>query len=148
AEAATIAGVINSPSRLSPFRNPERALERRNLVLREMAEGGFVTKEAAAAAAKEPMKVTARALEDYAPYFVDYVSKIVEDKYAGLLKKDAAVDVYTTIDLHLQRFAQEALAEGLVEVDGQLSKKKQGLAQAALLAVDPRTGEILAMVGG
>ena len=81
---------------------------------------------------------------------MDYVSRLVDEKYAGLLKKDAAVDVYTTLDLHLQRLAQEAVAEGMAQVDktaGRAASGK-GQAQAALVAVDPRTGEILALVGG
>jgi penicillin-binding protein 1B len=149
AEAATIAGIIQTPSRLSPFRNPDRARERRNIVLKEMADQGKVPKAAADAAALEPLRVSSRALEDEAPYFVDYVSKVVEEQYAGLLKKDAAVDVYTTLDLHLQRLAQEALGDGIAQIDKTLAaRKKTGQAQAALVAVDPRTGEILAFVGG
>ena len=104
-----MAGLIQSPSRLSPFRNPERAQERRNIVLREMAEAGFITKDEAAKAANEPLKIMTRALENEAPYFVDYVSQQVHEKFSGLLKRDRAVDVYTTLDLHLQRFAQEAV---------------------------------------
>ncbi len=148
AEAATIAGIIQSPSRLSPFRNPERAKERRNVVLREMAAVGYLPREAAAKAAEEPLRVQARALENEAPYFVDYVSAVIDEKYAGLLNKDTAVDVYTTLDLQYQRFAQEAVAAGLGLVDKQLPRRKQGLAQVALVAVDPRTGEVLALVGG
>ena len=147
-EAATIAGVIQSPSRLSPFRNPERAQERRNVVLKEMAQAGHIDQETAAKAAAEPLKVQARALENEAPYFIDYVSDVIEEKYAGMLKKDTAVEVYTTLDLQLQRIAQEAVATGMTLVDKQLAKRKQGLAQVALVAVDPRTGEVLALVGG
>ena len=149
AEAATIAGVIQSPSRLSPFRNQERARERRNVVLQEMGETGRITAEEAAKAAKEPLAVSMRALENEAPYFVDYVSQLIDEQYAGLLKQDAAVDVYTTLDLHLQRIAQEAVGDGIVQVDKQLAaRKRKGQAQVALVAVDPRTGEILALVGG
>lgn len=149
AEAATIAGVIQSPSRLSPFRNPDRARERRNVVLDEMANVGVVSRADAAKAEASPLVVSTRALENEAPYFVDYASQLVDEDYAGLLKSDAAVDVYTTLDLHLQRMAQEALNEGLTQVDKQLAaRKRKGTAQAALVAVDPRTGDILAMVGG
>ncbi|MFI5177082.1 MAG: PBP1A family penicillin-binding protein [Vicinamibacterales bacterium] len=149
AEAATIAGVIQAPSHLSPFRNPDRARDRRNIVLAEMAGAGYVSKDDAMKAAAEPLKVATRALENEAPYFVDYVSQLVDDQYGGALKKDAAVDVYTTLDLQLQRFAQEAVGDGIAQVDKQLAaRKKPGEAEAALLAVDPRTGEILAFVGG
>ncbi len=149
AQAATIAGVIQSPSRLSPFRNPERALERRNVVIREMADAEYITPEEKTKAQAEPLGISARAMENEAPYFVDYVSQLVDEGYSGLLKPDAAVDVFTTLDVHLQRLAQEALAEGLAQVDKQLTaRKRQGIAQAAMVVADPRTGEILAMIGG
>jgi penicillin-binding protein 1B len=153
AEAATMAGLIQSPSRLSPFRSPERAQERRNVVLKVMAEAGFVTPEAAAAAAKEPLRVQARALENEAPYFVDYVTQQVNEQYSGVLARNSPVDVYTTIDMHLQRLAQEAVLNGVTQVEKQLAARRKrqptlGPVQAALVAIDPRTGDILAMVGG
>jgi penicillin-binding protein 1B len=148
AEAATMAGLIQSPSFLSPFRNPDRARERRNVVLKEMADVEVITRDEAVRASKEPLRVATRSLENEAPYFVDYVSQQVGEKFSGLLKRDRAVDVYTTLDLHLQRFAQEAVDEGIAQVDKILSKKKKGQAQVALIAVDPTTGEILALVGG
>jgi penicillin-binding protein 1B len=148
AEAATMAGLIQSPSFLAPFRNPDRARERRNVVLKEMADVEVITRDEAVRASKEPLRVATRAIENEAPYFVDYVSQQVAEKYSGLLKRDRAVDVYTTLDLHLQRFAQEAVDEGIAQVDKILAKKKKGQAQVALIAVDPTTGEILALVGG
>jgi penicillin-binding protein 1B len=149
AEAATIAGLIQSPSRLSPFRSPDRAKERRNVVLHEMAATGKAPASDVEKAVKEPLVVSSRSIENEAPFFVDYASQLVEQQYAGLLAKDAAVDVYTTLDLHLQRVAQEAVAEGIAAVDKQLkARKRAGVAQVALVSVDPRNGEILAMVGG
>ncbi len=109
-EAATIAGIIQSPSRLSPFRNADRAKERRNVVLREMVSAGYIDDETAdEGRPPSRLRVQTRALENEAPYFIDYVSNLVEEKYAGLLKKETAVDVYTTLDLQLQRVAQEAV---------------------------------------
>jgi penicillin-binding protein 1B len=150
AEAATIAGVIQSPSALSPFNNPERCRERRNVVLHAMADAGFIDEKAADAAAKEPLAVVPRALEAEAPYFVDYVGQTLDDQYPGLTTtNDEAVDVYTTLDFHLQRLAQDAVRDGLTHVDQLLSRRKRkSRAEAALIAVDPKTGEILAMVGG
>jgi penicillin-binding protein 1B len=145
-EAATIAGVIQAPPRYSPFNNPDRSRERRNVVLHAMADSDYITADAADRASHEPLQVVARALESEAPYFVDYVSQDLQEK----LKTADAVDVYTTLDLHLQRLAQEAVRTGLDKVDAILAKRRHnpGQAQAALIAVDPRTGEILAMVGG
>ena len=150
AEAATIAGVIQSPSALSPFNNPERCQDRRNVVLHAMADAGFITEAAADAAVKEPFVIVPRALEAEAPYFVDYVGQTLTDDYPGLTTTtDEAVDVYTTLDLHLQRLAQDAVRAGLIHVDELLSRRKRkGKAEAALIAIDPKTSEILAMVGG
>src|SRR3954469_13079781 len=149
AEAATIAGVYQSPSALSPFNNPERCKERRNVVLQAMVDAGYVEQEAADRAIHEPLLVVQRALEAEAPYFVDFVGQTLAEQYPGLTTTTTqAVDVYTTIDLHLQRKAQDAVRDGLTQVDSLLSKRKRGKAEAALIAVDPRTGEILAFVGG
>ena len=90
--------------------------------------------------------MAARALDAEAPYFVDYISQELEDKYQAVAK--GAVDVYTTLDLHMQKIAQDALREGLVRVDELLARRKRQRAQAALIAIDPRTGEVLAFVGG
>jgi len=145
-EAATIAGMIQSPPRTSPFTYPDKAKERRNVVLRAMADSGYITADAADRASTEPLQIVARALDAEAPYFVDYIGQELADKYRT--SAIGAVDVYTTLDLHLQRIAQDALRNGLAHVDELLAKRKRQNAQAALIAVDPRTGEILALVGG
>ena len=150
AEAATIAGVIQSPSALSPFTNAARCRERRNVVLNAMADLGYVSPDAADRAAHEPLLVVQRALEAEAPYFVDYVEQTLAEDYPGLTTTTTqAVDVYTTLDLHLQRMAQDAVRNGLTHVDELLAhRKRRGHAEAALISLDPRTGEILAFVGG
>ena len=148
-EAATIAGIIQSPGTLSPFNNAARLRERRNVVLAAMASSGFVPKEAADLAAKEPLSPVARALDAEAPYFVDFVGQALSDDFPGLTQSTQAVDVYTTLDLHFQRLAQDAVTDGIVKVDQLLSRRKRPrVPQAALIAIDPRTGDILAMVGG
>jgi penicillin-binding protein 1B len=144
-EAAMIAGVIQAPPRHSPFNNPEPAKERRNVVIRAMADAGYITQDAAERACREPLQIVARALEAEAPYFVDYISQELQDKYKAVA---STVDVYTTLDLHLQRVAQDAVRDGLTRVDEILAKRRKVRAQAALIAIDPRTGEILALVGG
>jgi penicillin-binding protein 1B len=149
AEAATIAGVFQSPSALSPFNNPARCKDRRNVVLGAMADGGYIAADVAARAQHEPLTIVQRALEAEAPYFVDFVAQTLSEQYPGLTTTtDQGVDVYTTLDLHLQRVAQDAVRDGLTGVDNQLARRKRGKAEAALIAVDPRTGEILAFVGG
>jgi penicillin-binding protein 1B len=142
--------VIQSPSALSPFNNPARCRDRRNVVLHAMAESGFIHEDVAERTSKEPLTIVQRALEAEAPYFVDYVEQALSDDYRGLTSTtDEAVDVYTTLDLQLQRLAQDAVRGGLTKVDDLLAhRRRKGKAEAALIALDPRTGEILAMVGG
>jgi penicillin-binding protein 1B len=79
AEAATMAGVLQSPSALSPFNNPKRSKERRNVVLQAMLDAGYIDEAAANTATAEPLAVAARALEAEAPYFVDYVTKSLDE---------------------------------------------------------------------
>jgi penicillin-binding protein 1B len=149
-EAALIAGVIQSPASLSPFARPQRAIDRRNVVLGAMASEGYITSEAAERASREPLQVVARAVDNEAPYFVDVVGQKLNEDFAGITAQSGPVDVYTTLDINMQRIAVEAVRNGLAQVDKILSRRrrKPPPAQAALLAVDPRTGEILAMVGG
>ncbi len=143
-EAATIAGVIKSPPYYSPFNNPDRAKERRNLVLQTMVASGYISDDAAERGSHEPLQIVARALDAEAPYFVDYVGQEIQEK----TKAQGAIDVYTTLDVQLQRLAQEAVRDGIARVDEILARRKKRTPQAALLAIDPRTGEILALVGG
>ncbi len=149
AEAATIAGVIQAPSRHSPFRNPARAKDRRNVVLNAMAEAGYISADAALRSAREPLIVVQRALDAEAPYFVDYVSEQLQSRYEGLLRPSESADVYTTLDLHLQRVAHDALRDGLARVDELLKRRRRtSSAQGAIVVINPKTGEILAMAGG
>ena len=150
AEAATIAGVIQSPSALSPFSNPARCRDRRNIVLQAMSDAGYIKPDVAQRAAAEPLAVVQRALEAEAPYFVDFVGQTLAEDYPGLTTTTSqAVDVHTTLDLHLQRLAQDAVRDGLLHVDELLARRKRrGRAEAALIAIDPKTGEVLAFVGG
>jgi penicillin-binding protein 1B len=148
-EAALVAGVIQSPGFHSPFANPARALERRDVVLRSMADEEYITSEAADRAAREPLRVVALAVDNEAPYFVDAVSTQVAEAFPGVTAQAGQVDVYTTLDLAMQRAAIQAVRAGLANVDRLLVRRKRARpAQAALVAVDPRSGEILAMVGG
>ena len=148
-EAALIAGVIQSPATRSPFARPERAIERRNVVLQAMADEGFISREAADRASSQKLQVVARSVDNEAPYFVDMISEQVAQAFPGLTTGTGQVDVYTTLDLNLQRTAIDVLRSGLASVDRLLTRRRHPEpAQAALIAVDPRSGEILAMVGG
>jgi penicillin-binding protein 1B len=148
AEAATIAGVIQSPQIHSPFKNVTRARDRRNVALAAMADAGFVSSDAAERASREPLTIVARALDAEAPYFVDLISQLLQDGHKDVMAGSGTVDVHTTLDLHLQRIAQDVMRDELARVDKLLARRKRGQAQGALIAVDPRTGDILALVGG
>ena len=148
-EAALIAGVIQNPGQHSPFVNPKNAVDRRNVVLRAMSDEEYITRDVAERASREPLLVSARSVDNEAPYFVDMVGQEIADKFPGLTAQENSIDVHTTLDINLQRLALDAVRDGLGHVDDMLARRKRkGRAQAALLAVDPRTGEILAMVGG
>jgi len=149
AEAATIAGVIQAPGRHSPFSSPTRSRDRRNVVLQAMADAGYVSQAAAERAGREPMHTVARAMETEAAYFVDLVGQQLADHYPDLLTGTRSVDISTTLDAGLQRIAQEAVQNGAVAIDALLARKKlEARAQVALVALDPRTGDILAYIGG
>jgi penicillin-binding protein 1B len=147
-EVATIAGMIQSPSRYSPVRHNEAARARRNIVLGTMVRDGSISLEQARAVAKEPLTIAQfdPARESVAPYFIDYVSRL-DDSGAGIQSMDNPQVTVTTLDLDLQRMATEAIAKQLERLDA--IYQPRGLTpQAALVALDPRTGNVLAMVGG
>ena len=150
AEAATIAGMIQSPAHYAPDRHPERARARRNTVIDAMLRDGAITAEDAAAASREPVAVvpadhTANAT---APYFIDYVNRAIESRF-GTAGEDTAVErqaVYTTLDMELQQLAEASVSRQLEKL--KKIYKGQRKPQAALVALNPRNGHVLAMVGG
>ena len=149
AEAATIAGVIQAPGRHSPFSSSTRSRDRRNVVLQAMADAGYVSQPAAERAGREPLQTVARAMETEAPYFVDLLGQTLSEQHPGLLTGSRPIDIWTTLDSYLQRIAQEAVQAGVASIDAQLARKQiKGLAQVSLIALDPRTGDILAYIGG
>ncbi|HJP93542.1 MAG TPA: PBP1A family penicillin-binding protein [Pyrinomonadaceae bacterium] len=145
-EAATLAGMIQSPALYSPLRHPEAAQLRRNAVLTAMQQTGFITGEQSAIASAEPVVVaSASALDNsLAPYFVDYVNRLAESQFETSGENQR---IYTTIDLELQQAAERALKLQLDRLD-RLYADRGVKPQAALVALDPHTGNILAMVGG
>ena len=149
AEAATLAGIIQSPAAHSPTRHPVRSRERRDVVLRAMVDAGYVTAAAADTAMRAPLETAQGSVDAEAPYFVDHVTQLVTEQVA-MRASAMRVAVHTTLDLHLQRLAQDVVARGVAEIEARFVKRgqKRGPLQAALVAVDPRTGDILAMVGG
>ncbi len=145
-ESATIAGMIQGPARYSPLRHPDNAELRRNTVLAAMARDGWISAGEAALASGETIAVApmGNTNSSMAPYFVDYVNRVAESEFdvSGESRR-----IYTTIDLELQQLAEDALKHQLERIDNVYLKR--GLKpQAALVALDPSTGNVLAMVGG
>ena len=150
-EAATIAGMIQSPARYSPIRQNESARMRRNTVLGTMVRDGFITLDQASSAASEPLTVANfdPARETVAPYFIDYVNRtIAHSNVAPSLdqSQDGRATV-TTVDLDLQKLAAAAIKHQLDRLD-EIYKPRGVRPQAALVALDPKTGKVLAMIGG
>jgi penicillin-binding protein 1B len=150
AEAATIAGMIQGPSRYSPLQHQEAAQARRNQVLAAMARDGWIETGQTDVISKEPVVVTPSSNSDnsLAPYFVDYVNRAMSSQVDS--EFDASPTsrrIYTTIDLDLQHVAEAAIKRQLDRLDV-VHKNRAAKPQAALVALDPKTGNVLAMVGG
>jgi len=164
-EAALLAGIIQGPSRLSPYRHSERALERRNLVLDSMVDTHAITREQAEKAKASPLKLAPPNVEaSDAPYFVDMVRDTLINKFSEHDLNDESYRIYTTLDPDLQKAAAQAVEIGIKLVDEQVTKMRTKRvkvgkkvetqvapgpqAQVALVALDPHTGAVLALVGG
>jgi penicillin-binding protein 1B len=150
-EAAFLAGLIRSPNRYNPYQELNTATSRRNQVLDSMADTGAITREEADRAKAEPLKVAAvrgRIDASEAPYFADYVQNQLGDIIAGPGTAQH-LRIYTTIDMDLQRAAYTALARQVSALDKvQTRRFAPGTLQASLVAMNAKTGEIVAMVGG
>src|SRR5829696_6770916 len=149
-EAAFIAGIIRSPNRYNPFKNLERVSERRNQVLDSMLEAGEISAQQSAdghAAKLELKQISSKKDLQGMPYFSQYaieeLPKIVSDPEAL-----QHLRVYTSIDPDLQRAAYDIVNKRLEKLDKFFPKKPKGNLNAALVAIRPKTGEIVAMVGG
>ena len=146
AEAALLAGMIQSPARYSPVHHPQAAQARRNVVLAAMLENGSITQDQLSAVSAEPVTLAPdRSLDNsLAPYFVDYVNRIARSEFetSGDVQR-----IYTTIDLELQQLAEQALKRQMDRLDKAYAGRNVK-PQAALVALDPHTGAVLAMVGG
>jgi penicillin-binding protein 1A len=167
-EAALLAGISRSPAIYSPFNYPERALRRRTISLRTMVEMGAISRKEALRAENAPLSVASQPIpQSYAPYFVEEVRKTLDAQYGSDFVYRGGSRVYTTLDLNLQKVAERVLVEGLNDLEERFDLwkpitydddgnplpdtiffDKSKPLQGALLALDPKTGDILAMVGG
>lgn len=154
AECALLAGMVQSPNRLNPYRHRDRATERRNLVIASMVETGAITEAEAARAKAEPIRLAPQNVDaSEAPFFVDLVHEQLVQRLGDELPRQS-LRIYTSLDPQLQRVASEAVEIGMRRVDDEVRRahgKKAGpitYPQVALVALNPHTGQILALVGG
>ena len=147
AEAAILAGLPKNPASYDPFVNPKRSKERQILVLNKMAEHGFITKEQAATAKDMPIHLkTAKKEITRAPYFVEHVRNELINKFGPKKVYTSGLKVYTTIDMDIQKSAEEAFLNAKIFKEKPLETNPT--MQGALIALEPQTGHIKAMVGG
>jgi penicillin-binding protein 1B len=155
-EAAALAGMIRGPNEYSPLVNRQAALERRNVVLKRMLALRKISQSEYDSALLEVLKVTdASSSGRIAPYFVDYVRMQAQQLYAGQTLASEGLSIYTTLQPEMAAAAETAVSDGLAEIEsesGAGSKSDQGgptgRLQAVLIALQPKTGELFALVGG
>lgn len=151
AESATLAGMICGPNSYSPFTRPDAAKERRDTVLKRMLEIGKITREEYEKAVNEPLRVpTTFVPVNSSPYFVDYVKQQLQELYAQDVLASEGLNIYTSLHPEMAFAGEAAVREGLEELEREyprLRSQDQPL-QAALIAVQPKTGAVMALVGG
>jgi len=147
-EAALLAGIINSPNRHLPFRNLDAAKERRNIVLSKMQKLAMISEKDFRRASNAPIRLQSHSgLVNLSSYFIDYIQRITTEELGTEKFYHPGYCYYTTLDSVLQAIAEEAVSRGLEELDQKAIPAGEPL-QAALVAIDPKTGEMVAMVGG
>lgn len=164
-QCALLAGLIQSPSYLNPMYHPHRAWVRRNMVLDAMVETGDITKKQAEEAKAQPIKIIPQAVDaGEAPYFVDMVRYQLTRQFGNNSYNNEGLRIYTSLDPQLQQAATAAVQQGMAKVDAYIRKRHERdvryekrhhrpikpliLPQVALVALDPHTGQVLALVGG
>lgn len=152
-EAAIIAGMIKSPSLYNPITNPEKAKERRNFVLGRMYEKGFLKKgeyEKALAEKIVTPKVNTKIVTS--PYFIDFVKRQLADLYPPEVLKTEGLRIFTTLDMFMQIAADKAVGAELVAIEKDnaslIPEGHEGKLEACLVALQPSTGYVRALVGG
>lgn len=142
AETALLAGLPASPTRFSPFgAHPELAKSRQERVLKRMYEEGYISQEEFKQAADEELKFASAVIDIQAPHFVLFVKELLAEKYGEKMVEQGGLKVTTTLDLGLQDFGQQTVASEVAKL------KRLNVSNGAALITNPKTGEILAMVG-
>ena len=161
-ECSLLAGLPRAPNYYSPFTNVDRARNRRSTVLRKMRELKYITKEEEAAADAEPINTEKSSIPTaVAPHFIEYVRQQLEPIYGNNMIYHGGLSIYTTLDVNAQRAAERSMEDALSNFDKERSPYLIALStpsvmdgtstmkvQGALVAIDPKTGGIRALVGG
>ena len=153
AESALLAAIIQSPNGISPHRDPERAMSRRNLVLQLMRAQGRIEESTYLAARSEPLRVAAITPDSGdVRYFLDRLRRQLSDSYDQQVLTSEGLRIYSTLDRRTQRIAAIALRDGIADLEKRrpelVSDDRSRAVQGCLVALRPQTGEILALVGG
>lgn len=154
AESATLAGIIQRPSYFNPFRYKDRVRQRRDLVLELMRANRYIDDWTLAKAKAEPLVVKSSSVTSSdAPYFVDLVNGDLQEQFPNWDFESSAYRIYSTLDLDLQRAAEDAIEAGLAPLNKKFSGKRAekvngNLPQVAMVVLDAKTGAIRALVGG
>lgn len=143
ADAALLASMPKAPSKYSPFKNPEKAKSRRDNSLRQMLDYGFITQAQYTEALSAPLPESPRFRKYDAPYFIETLRQQLEGKFGNELYT-SGYRIYSTLDAQLQEAAEEAVEAGLTSI----GKRVEPGVEAALVAIDLRTGHVKALVGG
>ena len=154
-EAALLAGLLKAPSSYAPTERPDKAEARQGVVLKAMLEAKAITREEYDQALKSVVEIYdgLRAEEPYGKYFKEEVRRQLVERFGVERIQEGGLRVFTTIDLEMQKIAEAAVARGVSDIEKTLSKRQRLAAdadplQAALIAIDPKTGYVRAMVGG
>jgi len=150
-ECAMLAALPQAPSNYNPYRNPGLAKEKRDVVLNIMSERGVITPEERDAAIATPLVLSKLEVKN-APYFVEYIRQQLEGTYGNTVIYKGGLKVYTTLDTNFQNIAQDLLTKHVRTLQEKIEKQRgKPLAQplqGALIAMEPSTGNIKAMIGG
>jgi penicillin-binding protein 1B len=152
-EVATIAGMIRSPNRYNPLRHPEAARKRRDEVLELMLAEGYISPGVLGQAMAEPIEARETFTENNdAPYFVDYVKHELAERYPPEVLTGEGLRIFTTLDIHAEKLAEQAVQINLLKLERKHPRLRRKEAsdrlEAALVAIEPQSGKIRAMVGG
>jgi 1A family penicillin-binding protein len=143
AEAALLAALVQAPTRYSPYGpNKDLLLGRKDYVITLMAEQGHITSEEAESAKQEEIVFAGPETNITAPHFVMYIKDILAEKYGEKMIEQEGLKIYTTLDLYKQKIAEEVIAEKTADYQDNYNANN-----AALVSIDPKTGQVLAMVG-